>query len=206
MKGPTREKRPKRKRVRASFEVRPVKTCEVAMAARQYGFDFDPGRCVQCHACEVACEAVHRLEGDVQWRRVVSIWKGSFPEVTNRSVSLSCMHCGNPPCEAVCPQGAIRKRPEDGIVVVDQKKCFGCHLCLMVCPFGVPQFGADGTMQKCDLCVDLLTQGKEPACVATCAAGALRLGPSRSCPKQAATRSAQKIAESSSLGAELLAR
>ena len=91
-------------------------------------------------------------------------------------VSLSCLHCGNPPCEAACPRDAITKRPEDGIVTVDREKCFGCHLCLIACSFGVPQFGADGKMQKCDLCLDLITQGKEPACVATCPAEALRFG------------------------------
>ena len=164
---------------------------------KQYGFDFDPGRCVQCHACEMACKALHRVERGVRWRRVVGIWRGTFPAVASRSVSFSCLHCGNPPCVAACPQGAIRKRPEDGIVVVDQGKCFGCHLCLMACPFGVPQFGADGKMQKCDLCVDLVAQGKEPACVATCPAGALRFGTLPELSEQAARRSAQRIAEKS---------
>jgi anaerobic dimethyl sulfoxide reductase subunit B len=160
---------------------------------KQYGFDFDPERCVQCHACEVACKALHGVEYGVRWRRVVGVWGGSFPVVTRRGVSLSCMHCGNPPCVAVCPRGAITKRSEDGVVVVDPAKCFGCHLCLTVCPFGVPQFSADGTMQKCDLCVDLLAQGKEPACVATCPAEALRFGTLEELSEAASKRCAKKI-------------
>ncbi len=162
---------------------------------KQYAFDFNPDRCVQCHACEVACKALHQVEWGVKWRRVITVWHGPFPMVTNRGVSLACLHCGNPPCEAVCPREAIRKRPEDGIVVVDHDKCFGCHLCLMACPFGVPQFGADGRMQKCDLCVDLVTQGKEPACVATCPAEALRFGTLEELSDRAAKRTAEKIAE-----------
>jgi anaerobic dimethyl sulfoxide reductase subunit B len=167
------------------------------MMAKQYGFDFDPDRCVQCHACEVACKTLHKVEWGVKWRRVVAVWSGPFPMVTNRGVSFACLHCGNPQCEAVCPRGAIRKRPEDGIVMVDQEKCFGCHLCLMACPFGVPQFGAEGRMQKCDLCVDLVTQGKEPACVATCPSEALRFGTLEELSEQATRRSARKIAEKS---------
>ena len=170
------------------------------MVASQYSFDFDPKRCVQCHACEVACQAIHQLEYGVGWRKVVGVWKGPFPNVTSRGVSLACMHCGNPPCEAVCPRGAIKKRSEDGIVFVDQEKCFGCHLCLTVCPFGAPQFGNDGKMQKCDLCMDLIMQGKEPACVATCPAEALRFGTLQELSEQAARRCAQKVTESSDLG------
>jgi Fe-S-cluster-containing dehydrogenase component len=67
----------------------------------------------------------------------------------------------------------------------------------MVCPFGVPQFGAEGKMQKCDLCVDLVTQGKEPACVATCPAEALRFGTLQELSEQATRRSARKVVEKS---------
>jgi len=80
----------------------------------QLGFYFDPSRCVQCHACEAACKSLHHHEHGMGWRRVVSLWKGKYPEVTHRTVSLSCMHCGEPACMTVCPRGAIEKRTEDG--------------------------------------------------------------------------------------------
>jgi DMSO reductase iron-sulfur subunit len=163
------------------------------MENQQLGFDFDPEKCVQCHACEVACKASHEVEAGLKWRRIVWFWSGQFPDVACRTVSLSCQHCGDPPCESACPTGAIRKRSADGIVVVDPDRCVGCHTCLTACPFGVPQFGSTGRMQKCDLCLKRLEQGKEPACVATCPSGALRFGPLNELSEKAMAISARKF-------------
>ena len=143
---------------------------------KQYGFDFDAERCVQCHACEVACKSFHNIEPGVKWRRVASAWEGKYPDLKARTISLACLQCGDPACESVCPTGAISKRAEDGIVVVDQSKCIGCHCCFLACPFGIPQYGADGRMQKCQLCIGRLVEGEEPPCVATCPSEALHFG------------------------------
>jgi anaerobic dimethyl sulfoxide reductase subunit B len=144
---------------------------------RQYGFYFDSDRCVQCHACEVACKAWNELELGIRWRRVEELWAGKFPEVTNKTVSISCMHCAKPACVEICPAKAISKRLEDGIVTVDQAKCIGCRSCAAACPYHVPQYGRIGKMQKCNFCVERLTQGKQPSCVATCPGEALKCGP-----------------------------
>lgn len=165
------------------------------MGPTQLGFYFDPNRCVQCHACEVACKSLHHLESGIGWRSVISIWKGEYPEVINRTVSLACMHCGEPACRAVCPAGAIEKRFEDGAVVVHKERCIGCHACLWVCPFGAVRFGSDGKMQKCDSCLDLVHEGKEPACVATCPAEALRFGPLEEMTALAEGKAARKVLE-----------
>jgi DMSO reductase iron-sulfur subunit len=139
----------------------------------QYGFFFDAGRCVHCHACEMACKSFHDVEPGVYLRKVVEIWSGKFPDVTRTFISMSCLHCAEPACEKVCPTGAISKRIEDGVVVVDRDGCTGCRDCYEACPYGVPRFGADGTMRKCDFCVET---GREPACVSPCPTGALYYG------------------------------
>ena len=46
-----------------------------------------------------------------------------------------CEHCLNPSCAASCPSGAIYKREEDGIVLIDQEKCRGWRMCVSGCPY-----------------------------------------------------------------------
>ncbi len=161
---------------------------------KQMGFYIELDRCVNCHGCEIACKRENNVDLGPRWRRVIDIWGGEFPNVTRTFVSLACMHCAKPACMAVCPTGAISKRVEDGIVVVDRDKCIGCHYCFFACPFGIPQYGDDGTMQKCELCLGRLEQGKKPACVATCITGALHAGTMEELSKLAAEKVAQKLA------------
>jgi anaerobic dimethyl sulfoxide reductase subunit B (iron-sulfur subunit) len=143
----------------------------------EYGISYIKENCIQCHGCEVACKGWRNVELGVRWRRVENIWQGSYPEVKNISASVACMHCADPVCVKECPEGAIYKRDEDGIVLVDRNKCTGCKTCLDVCPFGVPAFGLDGKMQKCDLCINEIDYKTEsPPCVETCPTKALVFG------------------------------
>jgi anaerobic dimethyl sulfoxide reductase subunit B len=142
--------------------------------SEQCAISFRKERCVQCHACELACKSWRNVEPGVKWRRVDNIWDGSYPEVRSYSVSVACVHCAKPACVEACSAGAIEKRVQDGTVVVDKEKCTGCRVCFDACPYGAPQFGADTKMQKCDLCIgekDL--PAGIPPCVATCPTEAL---------------------------------
>ena len=160
----------------------------------QFGFSFNKDRCVQCYGCEVACKNWRGAEAGVRWRRVSSIWSGRFPNVKMASASVSCMHCADPVCVGACPASAITKRPEDGIVVVDRSKCIGCKSCEKACPFGAPQFGADGKMQKCDMCMNEIDLSKDaPPCADTCPTKALRLGKMEREEKTAREKEIQKL-------------
>ena len=139
--------------------------------ANQSGFYFDATRCVDCHTCEVACSSATDVEPGIQKIKISQTWSGKFPNIKSSFLIRVCRHCTEPPCVAACPTGAISKRTSDGIVVVDRDICNGCRLCLDACQYQVPQFGSDGSMQKCDFCVE---QGKEPVCAVHCMTGALK--------------------------------
>ncbi len=141
----------------------------------QRGFVFHAEKCIQCLGCEGACEIWRSVEPGVKWRRVLKVWQGDYPDVTCSAVALACRHCAEPACVDACPSQAIRQT-EDGVVLVDRAVCTGCRACFEACPFDVPQFGADGLMQKCDMCAETDWQGSTaPPCVMTCPTGALEL-------------------------------
>ncbi|MEW5722422.1 MAG: 4Fe-4S dicluster domain-containing protein [Thermodesulfobacteriota bacterium] len=146
--------------------------------AEPLAFAFDPARCSGCLACVVACLDQNDLPAaDLSFRRVTRIERGQGPGAVLAFVSLACHHCGDAPCLKACPAGALSKREEDGVVVVDPDRCLGCRCCLLTCPFGAPRFPDGIKMAKCDFCRSRLEAGREPACVRVCPTGALTFGP-----------------------------
>lgn len=80
-----------------------------------------------------------------------------------------CNHCLNPGCVAACPSGALYKRGEDGIVLVNQKECRGWRLCITGCPYKKVYFNwKTGKSEKCILCFPRLETGQVPACMHSC--------------------------------------
>ncbi len=149
----------------------------------QTGFYFDQTRCTGCCTCVVACKDWYDIPaGPASWRRVLTIEKGKFPNPFVAFLSTACYHCARPICVSACPVGAITKRSQDGIVVVDSELCLGkdsCDLCREACPYDAPQFGAgeDAKMQMCNLCLDRLAENRNPICVDACPLRALDAGP-----------------------------
>ncbi|HLN21069.1 MAG TPA: nitrate reductase subunit beta [Bacteroidales bacterium] len=80
-----------------------------------------------------------------------------------------CNHCLNPGCLAACPSGAIYKRGEDGIVLVNQKVCRAWRMCVTGCPYKKVYYNwKTGKSEKCILCFPRLETGQVPACMHTC--------------------------------------
>ncbi len=80
-----------------------------------------------------------------------------------------CNHCLNPACVASCPSGAVYKRGEDGIVLIDQKRCRAWRSCISACPYKKTYFNWNsGKSEKCILCFPRLETGQAPACFHSC--------------------------------------
>ena len=155
------------------------------------GLLYDATKCVGCKACVVKCKEVGDLPADVD-----GYGDGLYdaPEDLNEStrniiklvkdgddtafVKRQCMHCIDPACVNACMMGALGKR-EFGAVTWVNNKCIGCRYCQVACPFGVPKFQWSKTsprIVKCDLCVDRIKDGKQPACSEVCPRGAVIFG------------------------------
>lgn len=168
----------------------------------RYSFFLDVERCSGCEACVVACMDQNDLEvrrKEHAWRRVFVLESGGTSEgrpggAAITFVSLACMHCADAPCVLGCPTGALGRDEVIGSVVVDAGRCIGCHSCAMACPFGVPRFGRDGRMEKCDLCAVRVEHGLDPACVRVCPTKALRFGLENDLTAAVQRRAAERLA------------
>ncbi len=80
-----------------------------------------------------------------------------------------CNHCLNPACVASCPSGAIYKRGEDGIVLINQERCRAWRMCVTACPYKKSYYNWNtGKSEKCILCYPRLESGQAPACMHSC--------------------------------------
>ncbi len=158
---------------------------------------IDLKRCIGCDTCTLACKSVNATRRGVLWNRVLKYEAGKYPAGKLYFLPVTCMHCNEPLCEKVCPTGATIRR-EDGIVVIDSKKCIGCRYCMLACPYAAryffdrvhtfyPQYETPfendneekhrlGSVQKCNFCLERLEQGLEPACVVSCPTNARHFG------------------------------
>jgi nitrate reductase beta subunit len=96
-----------------------------------------------------------------------------------------CNHCTYPACLASCPRGSIYKRPEDGIVLVDQSRCRGYRECVQGCPYKKVFYNVmTGTSEKCIACFPKFQNGLAQQCFLNCI-GKIRLSGYLSKPEKA---------------------
>jgi nitrate reductase beta subunit len=94
---------------------------------------------------------------------------GQFENTFMMYLPRLCEHCLNPACVASCPSGAIYKREEDGVVLIDQDKCRGWRMCVSGCPYKKIYFNWDsGKSEKCTFCYPRIEAGDPTVCSETC--------------------------------------
>ncbi len=107
--------------------------------------------------------------GDPILRRIGDKVRFEFEQVFMFYLPRICEHCLNPSCVAACPSGAIYKRAEDGIVLVDQDGCRGWRMCVSGCPYKKVYFNhRTGKAEKCTLCYPRMEAGLPTICSETC--------------------------------------
>jgi anaerobic dimethyl sulfoxide reductase subunit B (iron-sulfur subunit) len=152
----------------------------------QLSFYFEQKHCTGCSTCQIACKDKYDLLTTASFRKVYEIAGGTFkksgfawePQVYAFWISVSCNHCEKPACIKTCRTGALQKRAQDGIVMIDKQKCIGCQQCIKSCPYGAIQLNPQTKQAvKCDFCLDRLTVGKNPVCVDACPMRVLDYGP-----------------------------
>ncbi|MCF6092564.1 nitrate reductase subunit beta [Microaerobacter geothermalis] len=92
-----------------------------------------------------------------------------FEQVFMMYLPRICEHCLNPSCVSSCPSGAMYKREEDGIVLVDQEACRGWRMCVSSCPYKKVYFNwQTNKAEKCTLCFPRIEAGLPTICSETC--------------------------------------
>jgi len=113
-------------------------------------------------------------------------------------VKQHCMHCISPACVSVCPVGALKKDPVNGVVYYVEDRCIGCRYCMIACPFKIPRYEYEYALpqvRKCQLCHHRYAEGKYSACCEFCPTGASIFGKVVDLRKEAQKRLLLKTGE-----------
>lgn len=154
---------------------------------------IDTSKCTACRGCQVACKQWNELPAETTkffggegYQNPADLSGVTFTLVKFKEVASNgdlrwlfrkhqCLHCTQASCVNVCPVKAITKN-ELGFTQRNLKKCIGCKLCVIKCPFKVPRLDKNKKAQSCRFCADRVMNNLTPACAKTCPSGAIQFG------------------------------
>ncbi len=113
--------------------------------------------------------SLETMQDDPILKKMSEEVKAEFEQAFMFYLPRICEHCLNPSCVASCPSGAMYKRAEDGIVLVDQDACRGWRMCVSGCPYKKVYFNhRTGKAEKCTMCYPRIEVGLPTVCSETC--------------------------------------
>jgi formate dehydrogenase iron-sulfur subunit len=157
-------------------------------------FFIDTTRCTACRGCQVACKQWHQLpaektvnQGTYQNPADVSFDTYKLVRMSEKLIDgklewlffpEQCRHCIEAPClETAGNASAIFKDDRTGaIIYTANTRNLNADEIIESCPYNIPRKGPEGTLAKCDMCLDRVENGLLPACVTTCPTGSMNFG------------------------------
>jgi phenylacetyl-CoA:acceptor oxidoreductase 27-kDa subunit len=172
----------------------------------QFSMVIDLKNCIGCGSCVEACHQFNEVPPGSIWRRVFEKTEIDKGNLIRFFLSMSCMHCDDPPCVKVCPTKATNKS-KFGIIDINEDLCIGCASCVLACPYNARSINNSvylknfvfltnrtdackklGVASKCNFCKNIVENGLKrglipgndldatPMCVRSCIGGALSFG------------------------------
>lgn len=157
-------------------------------------FLIDTTVCAACRGCQVACKQWHNLPAEK------TINRGSYQNPADLSFNTyklvrmreeiidgklkwlffpdQCRHCLEPPCQDTAgePTAIFTDQATGAVIYTSNTKGLDADEIIESCPYNIPRKASDGTLAKCDMCLDRVENGLLPICVKTCPTGGMNFG------------------------------
>lgn len=159
-------------------------------------FLVDTTRCTACRGCQIACKnwnrnAASETKNTGSHQNPPDLDSNTFKLVRFSEVDRGgkldwyffadqCRHCLEPPCkdaiQGYIDDGVIHDEETGAVVYTEKTKEVPFDEVRQSCPYDIPRQAADGSLTKCTMCFDRVSNGLLPACVKVCPTGAMNFG------------------------------
>jgi len=157
-------------------------------------FLIDTTVCTACRGCQIACKQWHNLPAEKtknwgSYQNPADLSFNTYKLVRMREEIIDgklkwlffpdqCRHCLEPPCQDTAgePTAIFTDQATGAVIYTCNTKGLDADEIIESCPYDIPRKASDGTLAKCDMCLDRVENGLLPICVKTCPVGGMNFG------------------------------